>query len=115
MHSVLHLNVFIRKHIQCRSDRVVSTGHDERCSLRQFHGKVFERGWNNQISRFNRNRLSVRIHLIEEELDCLIETFGGECGTCSVQHIPVSAVEQSLAVRLNRICQQPAEKKQLVD
>ena len=82
-----HLKIFIGKHIQRRTNRVVRAAHDEGRPLRQFDREMLERSRNQQIFRFHRDRLTVGIHLIQEELDRLLERIGTQRRTCAGEQV----------------------------
>lgn len=106
--------VLVRKHIQRRTDRIVRAAHDEGRALSEFDGEVLQRGRDQQVTRFHADRLPVAVHLIEKQLDGLLETVGAQCAGRSGEQIPVGGGEQRLAVLLRGIAEQTGEE-QLVD
>ena len=94
--------------------RVAPCAHDEGRPLRQFDRKMLERSRNQQIFRFHRDRLTVGIHLIQEELDRFLQTVCRQSTGRAREQVFVIRAEQRLAVRLRRIREKPAEK-QLID
>ena len=75
---------------------------------------MFQCSRNKQIPGFNGNRLPVRIHLIQIELNRFFERVGRQCTGCTGQNVAVAVMEQSLTIILGGVLKQTGEKE-LID
>ena len=106
------LQVLVGEDVDRRTHHVVrAAGHDERRALRQLRRKELERGRHEQDARLNVDRLAVRVHLVGEELDRLLERVRREGGVRAREEVLVVAAEERLAVHARRVLQETLEEE----
>ena len=106
------LEVLVGEDVDRRTHHVVrAAGHDEGRALRQLRSEELERGRHEQDARLDVDRLAVRVHLVGEELDRLLERIRREGRVRARKEVLVVAAEERLAVHARRVLQETLEEE----
>nr|DAF22357.1 MAG TPA: hypothetical protein [Caudoviricetes sp.] len=107
-----HLEVFIGNDVQSRSDDIVSTaGHYKGCAASKLDCQVLECCRDHKITGFHRDRLTVRIDLIQVKLDGFLEAVCGKSRGRAGEQVFVCGGEQGFTIALSGVCQKATEKQ----